>query len=199
MVVVEEGRVSGKAIHEEALDLVVAEPAPEQPEAREDPARVRVDHEERLAGRVERDRVGGLGSDPVNAEQAAAQDPRVFGAHGLDPPAVGGAEEVEKGPNPRGLHPEGPRGADQGGDARDGQRGEPREREPARPPQPLERLLDVRPGRVLDQDRAQADLERGFGGPPARRPEAADEPPVKRSEARCLPICHRPPTLSLPP
>src|SRR5207249_6040404 len=65
VVVVEEGRVSGKAIHEEALDLVVAEPAPEQPEAREDPARVRVDHEERLAGRVERDRVGGLGSDAV--------------------------------------------------------------------------------------------------------------------------------------
>jgi hypothetical protein len=141
-------------------------------------SRVRVDHEEALPGSVERDRVGGLAPDSRHGQELRAQPCRVIRFHRLHPPAVLPAEEVEERAQPPRLDVEATGRADERRDLGGGQITQGLVGEKVTRAEHVERLLDVRPGRVLHQDGPDADLERGLGRPPSGLPAPRHQLPV---------------------
>ena len=129
-VVVEPG-LRGERVHEAALQDVVGLVSPHRAEPGEDPPRVGIDHEEALAGGVERDRIGGLAPDAGHgraASRAARQGSSASIASTRPPYSL--AEKVEERAQSPRLDVEAAGGADEGRDLGGGQvaqRGEARE------------------------------------------------------------------------
>ena len=165
MVLVVEGHVGTERLLDPRADGLVALAALEQPEADEDPAGIGVDHEHRPPEGIEQDVVGRLGSDPGDGEEALTQ------LAGRKP---GKAREPARGPEGLAQRTQSPRldveisrrpqrlGQLIDGQGEDGLGGQGDALGETR-----QRPLDVGPGGILGQDRADHDLEGRLGRPPA--------------------------------
>lgn len=175
VVLVEEPRIARQVPLEKGADLLVAGPWRDKPMAGEDPPRVGVHDEDRAPQGVEQDAVGGLGADAGDVEQLAPERIHRDACHQPEASPVAVPEVGEKGGEPPRLDPEGPRWANEPGQAPPRERPDPRRGEKPSGPQGRQRALDVAPGGILGEDGAESDLEAALGRPPALRAEA----PVK--------------------
>jgi hypothetical protein len=188
---VEEDRIGGQVRLQERPGLLVAGAGRQQSMTGQDTARVGVGHEHRAPRRVEQDRVGGLRSQPGHAQQLASQRGQRRPSHRPDLAAVTGqqpAGEVQQATRlqavrPRRAHQRGQRGGLGGG--------EPTRREQAARAQRGDRAGRPGPGGVLRQDRADRDLERRAGRPPALGPVPAQQRPVEAQQAGLDAIARR--------
>ena len=179
MVFVEKGGVPGQAGGDRLLEgeivLLPVFRLPEMPEPREDALRVGVHHENRPPGGVEDDGVRRLPPDALEPQKRLAQRFLGQAQEAAHVPFVTFAQPGGESLDPSGLHVEEPRGADEAGEAAHARFRKRALREESRFFEVRNRLRRVRPGGVLHQNRAHADLERGLAGPPLLRAEAGVE------------------------
>jgi ABC-type nitrate/sulfonate/bicarbonate transport system substrate-binding protein len=166
---VEEPGVVRQVSHEERLHGRVVRVRLDQPVPRQDPPRVGVDDEDRAAGRIQRDGVGGLRSDAGNPTKLGAERGEREGEQPAEASPVAPRHVPGEGVEPAGLHAKRPGGTDEPGEPRRGQREDAAEVEDSGGAEPRDRPLGVAPGGVLREDRPDHDLEAGARRPPALR------------------------------
>ena len=171
MVLVEQRGLARERCVEQRLQRLVGGVGRGQAQARQQAAGRGVDDEERLARRVERDRVCGLRADARHREQRRSQRSRRHQAQALRVAFVLAGQEVEELPDPPRLDPERARGAQvrlQFGRRQGAQPGDVVQDTGC--PEVVERPCGAAPRRVLDENRPQRYLERALPRPPTRRP-----------------------------
>ncbi len=187
MVLVEERLFARQVLHEQTLQLIVRRVVARQAQPRHDPPRVRVDHKDRLARRVQDDRVGGFGTDAVDREQFRAQCRGVEAEQARQTAAMFREQIARERFQLLRLEVEIAGRANQTREARGGRAVHPRRVQQPRALEIRDCLLDIRPRGVLRQDRADDDFECAVAGPPVLRAEARVQPRVDVSES----IFHR--------
>ena len=175
MKLVEEVGIGRQVRLEPVADLFVARMRGDQTMAGEDASGVRVDDEHGAAGRVEQDRVGGLGPETRDLEQAGAErterhrpHPPQSSVQSLEDPA---GQRLE----PASLHALSPGRANDPGEAGHAEGRQPFGRQAAAGSERRDRPGGVDPGGVLGEDRANGDLVRRAARPPALRAVAPAE------------------------
>lgn len=180
MVLVEEGRISREVALKEGPQRLGSDRGPDQPVAGEHPPRVGVHDEDRMPRAVEKNRIRGLSPDAGDRQELDAEIVQGCRSHPGEATAETLPDKREEGFEPTGLHPVGPRGADQ-----PCQLGLREGIEPSGILEESPRLqlsqgaLGVRPRGVLGQDRAHGHLQAGVCGPPPLGAEARGERPVE--------------------
>jgi hypothetical protein len=180
---VEQRGVGGQVRLEERPGPLVVRAGRQQPVADQHPTGVGVGREDGTAGRVQEDRVGGLGSQTRHPQQLAPQRSQRRPAHRAELAREARQEPAGEGLQAVGLEPVRPGGAHERG-----QRGEARGGKPSRPQQAPRAQRPhgagrARPGGVLGEDRPHGDLERGAGRPPALRAVMPQQRPVQAQQA----------------
>ena len=180
---VEERGVMRHVRHEEHLHGRVVRVRRHQAVAGQDPPRVGVDDEDRTAGGVERDGVGGLRSDTGNPAKLGAERGKRKGEKPAEAASVAPRHVPGEGTEPAGLHAKRPGGTDEQGEPKRGQRENAAEVEDPGGAEPRDRPLGIAPGGVLREDRPDHDLEAGAGRPPALRAVPPTEAIVEPEQA----------------
>jgi hypothetical protein len=135
----------------------------------EDAAGVGVDDEDRMAGGIEEDGVGGFGTDAVDGEKLRAKGLRLGARHFRDRALVRGVEEADKGFQLFGFLAEVAGRANEFFKVWRRGRFDGARREELFAAQVFDGGLDVGPRSVLNEDGPYDDLEPSAAGPPVLR------------------------------
>jgi hypothetical protein len=192
VVLVEEDRIGGQMRLDEGPGFVVAGPSTDEAVAREHPPRVRVGHEHRTAGRVEKNRVSGLRTEAGHAQQLAPQGGKRLAFEATEPPPEAAEQPAREGFDVTSLHAIRPGRSNQASklDFRHGRQTGRSQESPAAKLGDGARGTD--PRRVLREDRAHGNLERCPGRPPALGTELLGQTPVEPKQPGLDGIAWRP-------
>lgn len=184
MVLVKERRLARQVRHKQPLQFVVGGILARQPQTRGDAARVSVDDEYGLGRGVEDDRVGGLGADAIDRQQFLAQALDIAPEQVRQLAAVLVVQKSHERFQLFRLEVVIAGGADQFRYACLARAVQALRLEQSRTFQILHCLFDVRPRRVLRQDRPYDHLERGIAGPPVLGTEMCVEQSIDLPQSR---------------
>src|SRR5438046_3485733 len=150
----------------------------EEADPASDPDRVRVDWKDRVAARVEEDRVRGLRAHAALREQVVAHRLERAIEVSAQVSSRANQEVAAEISEPRRLRPVQARDSHLLPDDGDRSRGKRSHVEEARLLQVTDRFGYIPPGRLLHEEPADDHLERRIRGPPMLRPVVAEEPMV---------------------
>lgn len=172
--IIERGVTIGKRAMEQILHGMVIGVRVTEPVAVEDTPAVCVAHEDGDLGGVEEDAIGGLGPDPMDIQEGTAGIVGGKSANGFDASAKAVHEEGDECLQAAGLDVEIAGGPDESREATrrhavDGER-----IQCSGCLEVCDGALDVGPGCILGEDRANADLEGSIAGPPVLWPQGAE-------------------------
>jgi hypothetical protein len=176
---------------EKRTRLLVAGALGQEAMTREEPARVGVGDEHRPVGRVEQDRVDGLGPQAVNREHLAAERLQRRPPHAGEAAPEALEQPAREGVQPPRLEPIRPGGANRLAELALAERGEPVRAEQAARAERLDRAGRARPRRVLREHGPHGHLVRRACWPPSLGSIAALQRDVEAQQPRLRRINRR--------